>query len=242
MTLLDQTTIAGRPSRIAFRLATTLFAGVLGLQCIWLLLAELARTNVFELPTDATAATTAAKQRDAASVAASVGVIRGGLWAESAFTYANLIFAGTGEIASTERPKTLARARASLDHALVDAPSRSSVWLLLAGLASHFPSLGIEAAEALKMSYYTGPNEQHLMSLRLSIAVQVDRFNDIEMRQFVGQDLRLLLARQQKSAIAEAYNAASPAGRSFIEQTVKEVDPSALNSLRTGALRQSVPD
>jgi hypothetical protein len=95
------------------------------------------------------------------------------------------------------------------------------------------------------MSYYTGPSEQHLVPLRLRIAVHSDRLSDIEIRQFVGRDLRLLLARNQKSAIAEAYYAASPAGRSFIEQAVGDVDPSARDSLRTGAQKpqkQSFPD
>jgi hypothetical protein len=34
------------------------------------------------------------------------------------------------------------------------------------------------------MSYYTGPNEQALVPLRLRIAVQLDASKDIEMRQF----------------------------------------------------------
>ena len=62
------------------------------------------------------------------------------------------------------------------------------------------------------------------------------------MREFVGRDIRLLLAWKQKSAIVEAYNAASPAGRSFIEQSIRDVDPSAVDSLRTGAQKQSLPD
>ena len=92
------------------------------------------------------------------------------------------------------------------------------------------------------MSYYTGPSEQDLMPLRLRIATYSDVLTDIEMRQFATRDLRLLLARHEKSAIAEAYNAASPAGKRFIEQTVGEIDPSALVLLRAGAQKESLPD
>ena len=63
------------------------------------------------------------------------------------------------------------------------------------------------------MSYYTGPSEQPLVPLRLRIAVQLDGSKDIELRQFISRDLRMLLAQNQKSAIAEAYNVASPSGK-----------------------------
>ena len=98
----------------------------------------------------------------------------------------------------------------SLDHALDDSPHLSSAWLLLAGLASRFPSLGLDATELLKVSYYTGPSEQDLVPLRLRIAVHSDDFSDVEIRQFVSRDIHYLLSRKQTSAIAEAYNTASP--------------------------------
>ena len=47
---------------------------------------------------------------------------------------------------------------------------------------------------------------------------------------------------RRAAAIAEAYSTASSAGKSFIEQTVKDIDPSALGALHTGAARQSLPD
>lgn len=224
------------------RLTALLFAVLLGVQCVWLLLAQFGRPNINGLPTDAAFAAAAAKHRDAASWAALIGAIRGDLWAESGFTYADLLWAEKGVSENADLTKTLARARVSLDHALDDGPHQSSAWLLLAGLALRFPSLGLDATEPLKMSYYTGPSEQHFVPLRLRTAAHSEKFVDIEMREFVGRDIRLLLAWKQKSAIVEAYNAASPAGRSFIEQSIRDVDPSAVNSLRTGAQKQSLPD
>ena len=227
---------------IAFRLTTLLFAVLLCIQCVWLLLAEFSRPGIDRLPTDASAAAAAAQQRDAAIWAASIGVIRGDLWAASAFTYGDLILGERRESRTANIAPALVRASAILNRAVEFAPTQSGAWLLLAGLAARYPSPGFNATEALKMSYYTGPSEHDLMPLRLRIATSSDVLTDIEMRQFVTRDLRLFLVRHDKSAIAEAYNAASPAGKRFIEQTVGEIDPSALVLLRAGAQKESLPN
>ena len=120
------------PSHTVFRLATLLFAILLFVQSIWLLPAEFSRPAIYQLPTDAAAAVAARNKRGDASWAAVIGAIRGDLWAESAFTYADLMWDDAGGGAN------LAQARSSLDHALTDAPHQSSAWLLLAGLASRY--------------------------------------------------------------------------------------------------------
>ena len=226
---------------IAFRLTTLLFAVLLCIQCVWLLLAELSRPGIHRLPTDTSAAAAAAHQRDAAIWAASIGGIRGDLWAESAFTYTDLIL-GERRGRTADLTPDLVRARAILNRAVDLAPTQSGVWLLLAALAARDPSPGFNATEALKMSYYTGPSEQDLMPLRLHIATYSDVLADTELRQFATRDLRLFLTRHERSAIAEAYDAASPPGKRFIEKTVGEIDPSALVLLRAGAQKKSLPN
>jgi hypothetical protein len=232
----------GRP-HIVFRLTALLFAILLGAQCLWLVLAELARPSIDQLPTDMASAAAAAEQRDTALRAASIGAIRSDLWAEAAFTYADLLWGEKKEaIANAHPAATLLRARATLNHALNDGPHQSSAWLLLAELNLRFPSPGLDALEPLKMSYFTGPSEQPLVSPRLHIAVQLDGSNDIEMRQFISRDLRMLLAQNRKSAIAEAYNVASPADKRFIESTIRDIDPSAFDTLQTAKRKQLPPD
>ena len=226
---------------IAFRLITLLFAVLLFIQCIWLLLAEFSRPSIDRLPTDVSAADIAAQKRDAAIWAASIGVIRGDLWADSAFTYTNLILDERRDSWTADITPTLGRARAISERAVDLAPTQFGAWLVLAGLAARYPSPGFTATEALKMSYYTGPSEPDLVPLRLRIATYSDVLTDIELRQFATRDLRLLLARHEKSAIAVAYNAASPPGKRFIEQAVGEIDPSALVFLRAEAQKQSLP-
>jgi hypothetical protein len=204
-------------SHRAFRFSTLLFAAVLGFQSAWLLLAEFSRVD--------------------AKWAAEIGAIRGDLWAESAFTYRDLMW-GDAEGGDAK----LAQARSSLDHALSDAPHQSSAWLMLAVLASRYRSLGVDAKEAVKMSYYTGPSELELMPLRLWIAAHADAFSDIELRDSISREVRLLIAHKEKSAIIAAYNAAQSAGRQFIEQTVREIDPSAVETLRATTQKSYVPN
>jgi hypothetical protein len=217
-----------QPSHLGFRLATSLFAMLLGVQCVWLLLAEFSRPGITRLPTDVASAAAARNERSNARRAAVIGLIRGDLWAESAFTYADLLWSdGRGGA-------DLVQAQSSVNRALTPAPHKSSVWLLLAGLASRYRLPNIDVKEAIRMSYYTGPSELDLMPLRLWIAVHSDAFSDIELRDSISRDVRLLFTHQQKSAIVAAYNAAPSVGRQLIEQTIREIDPSAAESLRAG--------
>jgi hypothetical protein len=225
-----------QPSHFAFRLATSLFAMLLGVQCAWLLLTEVSRPGIDRLPTDATSAAAARNERANAHRAAMIGAIRGDLWAESAFTYSDLMWS------DARADVDLVQARSSLDRALTDGPHQSSAWLLLAGLTSRYQLPGIDAKEAVKMSYFTGPSELELMPLRLWVAAHSDAFSDIELRVSISREVRLLLAHQQKSAIVAAYNAAAPPGRQFIDQTIREIDPSTAESLRASAQRSHLPD
>jgi hypothetical protein len=92
------------------------------------------------------------------------------------------------------------------------------------------------------MSYYTGASERELMPLRLWIAAQSDALSDIELRDSISREVRLLITHQQESAIITAYSAAQSAGRQFIEQTIREVEPSAVDSLRVTAQKPSSPN
>jgi hypothetical protein len=225
-----------QPSHLAFRHATLLFAMLLGVQCVWLLLAEFSRPGIARLPTDAAAAAAARNERSHARRAAVIGAIRGDLWAESAFTYADLLWRdGRGGA-------DLVQAHESVNHALTAAPHQSSVWLLLAGLASRYQLPSIDVKEAVRMSYYTGPSELDLMPLRLWIAVHSDAFSDIDLRDSISREVRLLFTHQQKSAIVAAYNAAPSVGRQLIEQTIRDIDPSAAESLRASGQGSHLPD
>ena len=108
--------------------------------------------------------------------------------------------------------------------------------------AARWVSTCVNIKEVVRMSYYTGPSELELMPLRLWIAVHSDAFGDIELRDSISRKVRLLFTHQQKNAIVAAYNAAPLSGRRFIEQTIRDIDPSAAESLRGSAQRSDLQD
>jgi hypothetical protein len=219
-------------SNNAFRLATLVLAAVLGMQSLWLLLTELSRPGIDHLPINAQAAADATKQRNDAVWTAWIGAIRGDLWAESAFTSADLLW---GNPDADQAKTALERTFAELDRALGYAPHRAEAWLLLAGLEQRYRSAKSNPAEALKMSYYTGPSEPALMPLRLLVAARLDALDDTEIQRFIRREMHLLLAQGQTSAVAESYAGASPTGRRFIEQAIDELDPAYRGLLRAGS-------
>jgi hypothetical protein len=222
------------PSQTTFRLVTLVLAVILGAQCIWLLLADLTRPGVNRLPTDPQSAALVAKLRNDATWAAWIGGIRGDLWAQSAYTYSDLLWASASN--QSEQTGSLDRVQVRLDRALRYAPHQSSTWLLLAGLASHYHWSNPDPTEALKMSYYTGPSELLLMPLRLLVTAQLDEIKDSELQLLARRDLRLLLSHQDKPAVLQAFQSATPAAKQFIEQAVKEIDPTFAQSLGAGTL------
>jgi hypothetical protein len=220
------------PSQSNFRIVTLTFAIALAAQCIWLLLAELTRPGVNHLPMNPQSAALAAKQRNDATWAAAIGGIRGDLWADSAYTFSDLLWTDSSN--SSEDTPSLAMARRRLDRAVRYSPNQPGAWLLLAGLASRYRWSKPDPAEALKMSYETGPSELQLMPLRLLVTVQLDELSD-ELRLFAQRDIRLLFSHQGKPVIIQDYQSATAAGKHFIEQAIGEIDPSFVAPLRGGA-------
>lgn len=216
-----------------FRIATLVFAIVLGAQCVWLLLAEFSRPGVNSMPTDSLSAALAAKHRNDATWAAGIGALRGDLWADSAYTYSDLLWSNSSN--SFENTPSLALVRGRLDRAIRYSPDQPGAWLLLAGMASRYRWSKPEPAEALKMSYYTGPSELRLMPLRLLVTVQLDELNDSELQLLARRDIRLLFAHQGKPAVIQAYQSATPAGKHFIERAIGDIDPTFVEPLRGGA-------
>ncbi|HEY1982391.1 MAG TPA: hypothetical protein VGH13_20135 [Xanthobacteraceae bacterium] len=228
-----------------FRWTALCVAALLAAQCIWLLLAQMSRSNVTNLPTDAHAATAAAKQRGGVTWAAASGIIRGNSWVQAGFTYSDLLWgrngAGANGATGTTR-QDRAQAQAILDQAIREAPCDSGAWLLVAGLASRYPLDHRDATAALKMSYYTGPSEPGLIPSRFRFAIQSGRSNDPEMQQFIGRDLRFLLSDNQTKVVVAAYKIAAPSEREFIEQTVSQLSPDTLASLRAANPSPGPPD
>lgn len=220
------------PPQKFFRRATFAFAFVLGCQAAWILAAEIARPSPPTFPTNVQAATETAGDQNAAIVAASLGLIRADLWAECALIYLNESW-GENRL-TTQDSKTVEQARACANRTLTLAPHDARTWLVLASLDSRFEWLTRQAA-ALRMSYYTGANETELVPLRLLLAVRSDALSDKDFQQLVRNDIRLIVAHKPelKPAIVAAYRHALPAGQQFLDEAVREIDPTLLTKLRS---------
>jgi hypothetical protein len=216
-----------------FRLGTVILAGVLGLGGLWMLTVEIIRPTVPFFPENAAAIDAAASRRGAAGVAASIGLIRGELWADYAIT-----LAASRELTNDQRaaaPDAFDNARTAAVRALKLAPHDSRVWLLLAAMDSRRDRIGRDAAGPLTMSYYTGPTELALIPSRILIATRSDAIADPELQILVGGEIRTIITRKPdlKPLILAAYRNAIPDGKRFIEATVAEIDPALLTAIRT---------
>jgi hypothetical protein len=208
-----------------------IFAAVLGLGAVWLLSVELVRPNLPFFPDDAANVEAAATHRGAARAAAWIGLVRGNLWSDYAMTLApDLSAALAGDVPAASL-QALDSTRTAAVRAAELAPYDTRAWLLLAEVVSQALD---HNAGALKMSYYTGPNELSLVPLRINIAIRTGAIADPELQILVGGEIRTIITRKPelKPLIVSAYRSAPPEGRRFIETQVGELDPALLASLR----------
>jgi hypothetical protein len=228
----SETTLAaeltGTPRQTTFHVSLISLAVVTAIYCLWLLISELTQPHVIRMPIDLQTAAAAATKRAEANWAARFGILRGDLWAEAAYTFADLLWKSSKN--DPNLSQSLETARNRLDKAIRYAPTNAGVWLLLSGFAAQFK----EATEALRMSYFTGPSDLSLMPIRTFVAAQMPTL-DADMQQLARRDVRILLTHQQKPAIMQAYRASSSAGKRLIEQEVSEKDPTFAQALRRGA-------
>jgi hypothetical protein len=218
------------------RIGLVVLSLVLVAQATWILLAELQHPRRIRFPVDQQASFAALSERAYAGRAAKLAVIRGDLWAESAFTYSNLLWTeqATGLDASSA---TASEARVHLERALQYSPHRGDVWLLLAAMADRYNWQGYKPNSLLKMSYYTAPNEQRLFSLRIKASLHAAGIQDPELADMIGRDIRLMITRTPalKPAFVAVYKGASSQNKQFVERVVSEIDPAYLASMRSGS-------
>jgi hypothetical protein len=209
-------------------------AVLIGVLAVWLIATELIAPRTTYFPSDRSEAEAFYAVRGPAAAAAEVGMIRGDLWASASMTRAAPLLFGTtaGSLEPTSRSE-VENMRATADRAARLSPHDSRIWLVLAGLDFRLGGNNPKAAEALKLSYYTGPNELSLTPLRLLLSVQSDAISDEELQSFVVLELqRVVMQRPDlKPAIALAYQNALPKGREVIEATLEQADPNFLATI-----------
>lgn len=162
--------------------------------------------------------------------AASLALVRGKLWGNSALASAALMendpAASSGSVSIRER----------LVRALVYAPYQPEIWLKLAQLADQFKWTRYDAMALLKMVYYTGAGDIDLVPLRTKLALRLDDVvADVELRDLVTRDVELILRHRPEltPALVEAYKSATPAGRALADSVVARLQPGFLGTLRS---------
>ncbi len=220
--------------RTWLRIALGVFGMFLSAQSSWILLAERYPFVRIGLPADAKAAVTAFVDRGRVKQAASFAIVRGDLWAESAFACAGRLWIDQAMDMNPADKSGLEPLNA-LTQALRYSPHRGDVWLMFAALADQYKWPDYQPAALLKMSYYTAPNELAWFPLRLNVSLRVKGvMEDAELQEMVGRDISLILIRAPalKPLLAAAYGAASPSGRAFVQRVIAETDPNFLKTIR----------
>ena len=209
-----------------FRIALIGCAALFGLQATWLIVPELSRPTAAG---DPFVPAESEDRRAAAERAARFAVIRGDLWAELALTYSGLVWSDGRSISRRPTRQSVEEARAIAAHALRHSPHDARVWLLLAALNNLTEDTDRHTAAALKMSYYTGPNEIKLTPLRLLVSENAGPHRN-ELGSIISRKPEL------KPAIVAAYREATPAARRLIEEeAVSHRDEQLLAMIRSGA-------
>ena len=218
-----------------FRGAMLVLAFALACQAFWILAAEFFRLSSVGFPTSSQSAAVTIANRDDAHIAASIGYLRGDLWADDVLTYPSAYQIHEKDNLSTNNSPPIEQVRDIAERALSFAPHDSRIWLVLANIDSRFDWLNKKASNDLRMSYYTGANEVELIPLRLSLAVSFSDISDVDFQQLVRHDISIIITRKPelKSAIQDAYRYALPDGRQFIENTLNEMDPTLLSKIRS---------
>lgn len=211
-----------------FRGGLVLFSLLLVAQAVWILLAELQHPRIIRFPVDDRTRLEAGQYREEAGQAAKLAIVRGDLWAESAFTYSGRVWPAPAN--HDLQTVMVDEARTHLGHAAQFSPLRGDVWLLLAATEGRFDGQRGKTLSLLRMSYYTAPNEPSLFLPRTEIAFRAAAAQDPELAEMVARDIRMLATRfpMLKPGLTTLYKAAAAPDKLFIKQVLAGIDPAYL--------------
>ena len=214
------------------RVSAIMLAGVSGVFALWIIAAEVVGPALPYFPMDSKEAIVFDAAQASSVRAAHIGWIRGDLWAVAAVTEAApLLFTPARDRPSAASQDKIKSAESAAVHAAKLSPHDARVWLVLADLRSRRSPPAPDAADALKLSYYTGPNEFALAPVRLAVAARV--LADEELQDQIQSEIqRVILKRPDlKGAIAAAYKTALPRSRKIFEAALSTADPGFLATI-----------
>jgi hypothetical protein len=213
-----------------FRLLALLIFVFVGGVSIPNLVAEFLRPAPPPLPSRTNTAPTS-DQIASAGRASAVAPFRSDLKADYAMALAGQTLKSeyTGQSRSDEA------AQNAVKRALKIGPHDSRMWLVLALLQARSNLSNSLVAEALKMSYLTGPNRAELIATRLDIVTLGNALNDADLNELARGDVRLILTKfpDQRQALVNDYVRGSAIGKKFLEDSIQMYDPKFAASLRS---------
>lgn len=217
------------------RIGLLAFASILAAQAIWIILAEYYHQHRIHLPADPQASRIASHEHENARRAAVLAVIRGDLWAESAFTHSDLLWKEPAT-ASEATENASKESRMDIEYALRYSPHRGDVWLMLAAMADRYNWQEYQPNSLLKMSYFTAPSDLSLFPLRIKVSLRPNAIQDPEIQDMIKRDIRVVVTKspELKPALATAYRTSSVEGKAFLDRTISEIDPVYLAVIRAG--------
>jgi hypothetical protein len=214
-----------------FRAAAIIVGALIAVHATTSFFSEVFSPGQPTLPTDPSKIESQAPGPDLTTI---VSPFRADLEGNHALTLAlRTVRPGTGPLSAADAQKN-AETQEVIKRVLKDAPHRSELWLVLALLQTQRKSGGQQIIEALKMSYFTAPNDARLMPLRLYTAALSEALEDADLKELARGDVRLMLLRQSdlRPAVSSAFFAGSNVGKKFLEDAVQSIDPQFTPLLR----------
>jgi hypothetical protein len=124
-------------------------------------------------------------------------------------------------------PDDWAAVSAAAKDFVAGSPLNSQMWLILAMSELARRSSTQIAAAALKMSYFTAPNDITMAELRLMLALRLTAVLDAEFKDVLRREVGNLAfgTGSSKGTLVRIYCSALPDGRALLEEVGRELEP-----------------
>lgn len=216
-----------------FRILLTALALTTGIYAIASAIAEMTALERTAFPADA-AKIRSPSAGDVPSLLATLSPFRSELESNHALITALQAIESGRQKSATVRSAEHADALGRVRQTLSISPYNPELWLALALLQAQRDPHDPVVVEALKMTYFTAPNDARLMPVRLDIAGRFDALAIPDVKDLVRNDVQLIMTRRPelKPAIVSAYRRASDLGKTFFQDAVQSIDPTFVPTLR----------
>jgi len=213
-----------------FRLLALAVVVFVGLFSITSMVAQFVRPSALPLPSRNSEAPSP-QAVSAAGLAATIAPFRTDLKAGYAIALAGKALRSSASPGQSADNKA---AQDAVQSALKFGPHDSRMWLALAQLRAQQNLGDLRVTEALKMSYFTGPNRAELIPTRMDLVTVSSALGDADLSELARGDVRAMLAQSsdQRPALAKDYARASATGKTFLEDSVRMLDPAFADSLK----------